>query len=256
MEDFLHERRIGHITRLHLGHQTRNLTVFSIRGSWDREIIHKRRRLDRERKLGKDSARVSRKNTQTREETAVIERCKRGDLSAFDDLVRMYEKQVYNFAYRMTGNYDDANDISSEAFMKVYQAIGSFRGESNFSTWLFRIVTNLYLDHRKRSKAYMNVPLDEYIELEESSVARQIEDPSPGPSDLLESGERSEIVMKAIGELPEYQRMMVLLFHTMGQTYEEIAESLGLPIGTVKSRLNRARLSLKEKLEPVRELFQ
>lgn len=212
--------------------------------------------VEEQRKLDKSCVRLRKKPQQSREENQLVQRCKQGDLSSFDELVRLYEKQVYNFAYRMTGNYDDANDIAAEAFIKVFQSVGSFRGDSSFSTWLFRIVTNLYLDHRKRSKAYMNVPLDEYIELEESSVARQIEDPSPGPADLIESGERSEIIMKAISELPEYQRMMVLLFHTMGQTYEEIADSLGLPIGTVKSRLNRARLSLKEKLEPVRELFQ
>lgn len=188
-------------------------------------------------------------------ESALIQRCKQGDLSAFDDLVRMYEKQVYNFAYRMTGNYDDANDIASEAFVKVFQAIESFRGDANFSTWLFRIVTNLFLDHRKRSKAHLNVPLDEYIELEESSVTRQIEDPSPGPLDLLEAGERQKVLESAINELPEYQRIMVHLFHSQCQSYEEIAEIVGLPIGTVKSRLNRARLALKEKLEPTRELF-
>ena len=189
------------------------------------------------------------------DESGIIEKCKQGDLSAFDDLVRRYEKRVYNFAYRMTGNYDDANDIAAEAFIKVYNAIKSFRGDANFSTWLFRIVTNSYLDGRKRSKAYMNIPLDEYIDLEESSVTRQIEDPSPSPLEHLEAGERSEVLEWAINNLPEYQRIMVLLYHTQGQSYEDIAEIIGLPIGTVKSRLNRARLALKEKLEPVRELF-
>lgn len=213
--------------------------------------------MDQVSKLEIGLVRTQRKEREERvEEKAIIARCKEGDLSAFDELVRLYEKQVYNFAYRMTGNYDDANDIAAEAFIKVFQAIESFRGDSNFSTWLYRIVTNLFLDHRKRNKAYANVPLDEYIELEESTVTRQLEDPSPGPLEQLESGERSEIVTKAISELPEYQRMMVLLFHTMGQSYEEIAETLGLPIGTVKSRLNRARIALKEKLEPVRELFE
>ena len=188
-------------------------------------------------------------------ESAVIERCKQGDLSAFDDLVRRYEKQVYNFAYRMTGNYDDANDIASEAFVKIYNAINSFRGDANFSTWLFRIVTNLYLDERKRSKAHYNVPLDEYIDLEESSVARQIEDSSPGPLAIVESRECAQALDRAINALPDYQRVMVVLYHNQGQSYEEISEIMGLPIGTVKSRLNRARLALKEKLEPVRELF-
>lgn len=190
-----------------------------------------------------------------RDEYATIQRCKQGDLSAFDDLVRMYEKQVYNFAYRLAGNYDDANDIAGEAFVKVFNAIDTFRGDANFSTWLFRIVTNLYLDERKRSKAHMNIPLDEYIDLDESTVTRQIEDPSPSPQELLEAGERADVLHAAIQQLPDYQRVMVLLFHTQGKSYEEIAEIIGLPIGTVKSRLNRARLALRDKLEPVLELF-
>ncbi len=188
-------------------------------------------------------------------ECAVIQRCKQGDLSAFDELVRMYEKQVYNFAYRLAGNYDDANDIACEAFIKVFNAINTFRGDANFSTWLFRIVTNLYLDERKRSKAHMNIPLDEYIDLDESTVTRQIEDSSPSPQEILESKERAEVLNSAIQQLPDYQRVMVLLFHTQGKSYEEIAEIIGLPIGTVKSRLNRARLALRDKLGPVLELF-
>lgn len=190
-----------------------------------------------------------------RDDSAIIDKCKQGDLSAFDKLVRRYEKQVYNFAYRMTGNYDDANDITADAFVKVYNAIDSFRGDANFSTWLFRIVTNLYLDERKRSKAHLNIPLDEYIDLEESRVTRQVEDPSPSPLEQLEASERFELLQRAILDLPDYQRVMILLYHTQGQSYEEIAQIVGLPIGTVKSRLNRARLALKGKLEPIRELF-
>lgn len=193
--------------------------------------------------------------TMRQDECALISRCKEGDLSAFDDLVRRYEKQVYNFAYRLTQNYDDANDIATDAFIKIYNSIESFRGDANFSTWLFRIVTNLFLDWRKRSKAHMNIPLDEYIDLEESTVTRQIEDPSPSPLELLEASERFGVLERAINDLPEYQRIMVFLYHTQGQSYEEIAQVIGLPIGTVKSRLNRARLALRKKLEPVSELF-
>ena len=193
--------------------------------------------------------------TMRQDECALIGGCKEGDLSAFDDLVRRYEKQVYNFAYRLTQNYDDANDIATDAFVKVYNSIESFRGDANFSTWLFRIVTNLYLDWRKRSKAHLNIPLDEYIDLEESTVTRQIEDPSPSPLELLEASERFGILERAINDLPEYQRIMVYLYHNQGQSYEEIAQVIGLPIGTVKSRLNRARLALRKKLEPVSELF-
>ena len=189
------------------------------------------------------------------EEKALIERCKRGDLAAFNDLVRKYEKQVYNFAYRLTGNYDDANDVAQDAFLRVFNAIGSFRGDASFSTWLFRITTNVFLDERKRAKAHPQASLDEYLELGESSVARQIEDPSPTPEVVLEESERAQILSKAISDLPEYQRAMVTLYHSQQKSYEEIAEIMDLPIGTVKSRLNRARLALKEKLSGLRELF-
>lgn len=189
------------------------------------------------------------------EDNLLIERSKKGDLSAFDDLVRHYEKHVYNYAYRMTQNYDDANDIAAEAFIKAFQAIDRFRGDSNFSTWLFRIVTNIFLDRRKRTKNQINIPLDEYIELEENSIARQFEDPAPDPLELLQETERNETLQQAINDLPDYQRVMVLLFHTQGLSYEEIAEIVDLPIGTVKSRLNRARLALRQKLDNSRELF-
>ena len=189
------------------------------------------------------------------EEKALIERCKRGDLAAFNDLVRKYEKQVYNFAYRLTGNYDDANDVAQDAFLRVFNAIGTFRGDASFSTWLFRITTNVFLDERKRARAHPQASLDEYLELGESSVTRQIEDPSPTPEAVLEESERAQLLQKAVENLPENQRAMVTLYHGQQKSYEEIAEIMDLPIGTVKSRLNRARLALKEKLSGLRELF-
>lgn len=195
------------------------------------------------------------RTTVSAEERALIERCKRGDLAAFNDLIRRYEKQVYNFAYRLTGNYDDANDVAQDAFLRVFNAIGSFRGDASFSTWLFRITTNVFLDERKRAKAHPHASLDEYLELDESSVTRQIEDPSPTPDAILEEAERAHLLQQAIGGLPEYQRAMVTLYHGQQKSYEEIAEIMDLPIGTVKSRLNRARLALKEKLSGIRELF-
>ncbi|MDQ2686455.1 MAG: sigma-70 family RNA polymerase sigma factor [Armatimonadota bacterium] len=195
------------------------------------------------------------KATVSTEEKNIIERCKQGDLAAFNELVKKYEKQVYNFAYRLTGNYDDANDIAQEAFLRVYNAIGSFRGDASFTTWLFRITTNVFLDDRKRARAHPHSSLDEYMELDESSVARQIEDPAPSPEAITEEKERGQILQNAIHSLPEYQRAMVSLYHTEQKSYEEIAEMMDLPIGTVKSRLNRARLALKEKLTPLKELF-
>lgn len=189
------------------------------------------------------------------EEKLLIERCKQGDQAAFDKLIRAYERRVYNLAYRLSGNYDEANDISVDAFLRVFQAIRLFRGDANFSTWLFRIVTNVYLDRRKRMKNRQHLSLEEYIELEENSVARQVEDPAPGPQATIEQTERWEKLQEAINTLPDYQRAMIVLYHTEGLSYEEIAQVMSLNIGTVKSRLNRARLLLREKLEPIKELF-
>jgi RNA polymerase sigma-70 factor (ECF subfamily) len=189
------------------------------------------------------------------DERILIERCKTGDRAAFDVLVRSYEKRVYNLAYRLSSSYDEANDISVDAFLRVFQAIRLFRGDAHFSTWLFRIVTNVYLDRRKRTRNKQHLSLEEYIELEETSVARQVVDLAPGPAETIEFEERTKVLQGAIDELPDYQRAMVVLYHTEGLSYDEIAEVFSLPIGTVKSRLNRARLTLKNKLQPVKELF-
>jgi RNA polymerase sigma-70 factor (ECF subfamily) len=189
------------------------------------------------------------------DEAEIIRRCKQGDLSAFNELVKRYEKLVYNFAYRLTNNYDDANDIAQEALIRVFSAIKSFRGDASFTTWIYRITTNVFLDERKRARAHPHTSLDEHVELEESSIVRQIEDPSPQPLAQIEEKEVGNILNNAVSSLPEYQRTMVVLYHTEQKSYEEIAEIMNLPIGTVKSRLNRARLALKEILSPQRELF-
>lgn len=188
-------------------------------------------------------------------ERALISRCKSGDRVAFDELIRLYEKKVYNFAYRLCGDYHEANDIAAETFVRIYNSIANFRGDANFTTWLFRIVTNVYLDARKRQRARPYQSLEEIIELEETTVHRQIEDPSPTPEEQMAHMERTEILQNAIQSLPDYQRMMIVMYHTESKSYEEIAAILDLPIGTVKSRLNRARLALREKLAPYREQF-
>ncbi len=188
-------------------------------------------------------------------ERALITRCKNGEIGAFDELFTRYEKRVFNCALHICGNYHDASDITQEAFLRVFNSISTFRGDANFLTWVYRIVTNVFLDERKKSKAHRQTSLDEYIELDESSVARQIVDDAPLPADVVEAGERAQIVQAAIKSLPEYQRIIVTLYHMESLSYDEIAEVLQLPIGTVKSRLNRARLALAEILGEKPELF-
>ena len=195
------------------------------------------------------------KNADRQAERELIQRCKDRDIDAFDELVRRYEKRIFNFAFRVAGNYDDASDVAQEAFIRVFNSIHTFRGDANFTTWVYRIVTNVFLDERKKSKAHRQTSLDDFIELEENSVSRQFEDEGPAPEEIVETKERDKAVQNAINSLPEYQRIIVTLYHTQNLSYEDIAEVLQLPIGTVKSRLNRARLALKEKLENMPELF-
>lgn len=189
------------------------------------------------------------------EEKYWIERSRKGDLAAFDKLVRQYEKSVYNTAYRLSGSHDDASDIAQEAFVRAWNNLKSFRGDSAFSTWLYRIVTNVFLDDRKRKRARPHRSLDDALDLDESSVQRQYEDPAPGPEAVAENQERQRILEQAIQTLPEAQRVMVVMYHAQGLAYEEISEITQLPMGTVKSRLNRARLALRERLRGVAELF-
>lgn len=189
------------------------------------------------------------------DEHRLVARSQRGDLDAFDALVRAYERPVYNLAYRMTGNYDDANDVASEAFMRVFSAIPRFRGESAFATWLYRIVTNVFLDERKRRRAHPQVSLEDEFEVEGANLQRQVEDAAPGPNAIAEEQERRRILDRAIQRLPDFQREMITMYHILNMSYEDIAEVTGAPIGTVKSRLNRARLALRDILDETRDVF-
>jgi RNA polymerase sigma-70 factor (ECF subfamily) len=186
---------------------------------------------------------------------ALIRRAQSGDTGAFNELIKLYERAVYNFALRLTSDSDDASDIAQDAFIRAFNAINSFRGDASFTTWLFRITTNVFLDERKKRRAHPTQSLDEIITLSESALTRQVEDHAPGPEAIATDKERTATLNRAIQKLPEYQRAMVVMYHLEQKAYEEIAEILEVPIGTVKSRLNRARLALKDLLSADRELL-
>jgi RNA polymerase sigma-70 factor, ECF subfamily len=190
------------------------------------------------------------------DEATLILRAQQGDRAAFDGLVAMHYRRAFQFAMRLCGDPDDAADLVAETFIRVYRAIGQFRSAATFSTWLFRILSNVYLDLHRKQKARKHVSIEESIEAEEGDMQRQFPDPSAGPDEIAVTEERKAALLRAIRQLPEIHRMMILLFHTEGKTYEEIAEIVGLPIGTVKSRMNRARLSLRGILEQQMELFR
>lgn len=187
-------------------------------------------------------------------EEVLVDRSKRGDVAAFEELISQYEKKVYNLAYRLTGNYDDASDVAQEAFLRAFGRIREFRGDSSFATWLFRIVSNACLDELRKRRRQRVTSLDEPVSTEEGDMQRQVADSGDGPEQSLERQEIRRAVQESINSLDEEFRMVVILRDIQGHSYEEIAMILDLSLGTVKSRLNRARHALKEKLISM-ELF-
>lgn len=184
----------------------------------------------------------------------LIRRAQGGDRSAFDVLLTRHEIKAYQYAFRLTRNSEEASDVVADAFIRIYNAIGNFKGQSSFATWMYRILTNCFLDLRKRVKPTSS--LEVATQAGDGEVERQIEDPGLSPHEESEKTEREERVERAVNKLPEYQRSMIVMYHVDMLTYEEIAEALDLPIGTVKSRLNRARLSLRDLLIKDQELFK
>lgn len=187
------------------------------------------------------------------EDQLLIERSLKGDRSAFDSLVRKHERRAYQYAYRLTSNPEEAADVVADTFIRVFSALHNFKGTSAFSTWLYRILTNCFLDLRKKEKSRSAASLD--TSSADEHFERQVEDEGPGPSQIAERNERERIMNAAVQQLPEYQRAMIVMYHAENLSYEEIAEALDLPIGTVKSRLNRARISLRDLLAKDEELF-
>ena len=183
----------------------------------------------------------------------MIALCRNGDREAFNALVLKYQKQVFNIAYGMLSDYEDASDAAQDVFIKVYRSIASFRGQSSFSTWLYRICSNVCNDMlRKRQRRGINISLDND---EEDNPASHLPSEEPTPAERLEESERSRAVREAINGLRKEYREIIVFSDMEQLSYEEIAKILRCPVGTVKSRLNRARNALRKKLSEKRELF-
>jgi RNA polymerase sigma-70 factor, ECF subfamily len=180
----------------------------------------------------------------------LVERTKRGDRSAFDQLVTKYQALAYQYAFRLTRDPEEAADIVSDCFIRMYKGLANFKGDSALTTWMYRISTNCYLDMRKKKRLNATVRLDTTVQTSEGEVACQLVDGRMSPHDAAVHTQEMSEVLNALKRLPEYQRAIILMYHAEMRSYEEIGESLDLPIGTVKSRLNRARLSLRGLLEP------
>ena len=189
------------------------------------------------------------------EESTIIERVNSGETSAFDLLVIDNQDKVYSIALRMTGNEEDACDMAQEAFLRAYSSLGSFRGDSRFSVWLFRLTTNICIDFLRKQKKYRQSSLT-YINENDEAAELELPDMRYSPESELEKQQLREAIDSAMDELsPEY-RQILLLREVGGLDYEEIGRELALEDGTVKSRLHRARRRLAAILTGSGNLFE
>lgn len=172
----------------------------------------------------------------------VIESVAGGDEKAFEQVVEKYQHPVLNTIYRYVGDRVEAEDIAQEVFLRVWRQARNFKGESRFSTWLYRIVVNQCLSFRRKYKETLQ-PLDATIEKEDGSRT---------PENEVESRRGAEIVRKAVDELPSRQRIALILSKFEGKSYKEIAQIMGVSLSTVESLIFRARSSLKKKLLPLK----
>jgi RNA polymerase sigma-70 factor (ECF subfamily) len=181
-------------------------------------------------------------------DVALVERVREGDVAAYDELVRKYERQVFRIAQHITQNREDAEDVMQDAFLKAYEKLDQFQGNSKFYTWLVRIAVNESLMRLRKRRTGKMVSIDEDVETEEGSVPRDLADWAPDPEQNYNQSELAEILRKTIQGLPQGFRIVFVLRDVEGLSTEETAETLGLSVPAVKSRLLRARLQLRERL--------
>ena len=185
-------------------------------------------------------------------EQKLVERLQRRDEAAFNELVRLYQAKIYRLVFRMLGDRAEAEDLAQEVFVTVFKSIDGFRGDSKLSTWLYRVATNhcknriKYLNRRARGqkKELDEIADRDAIESATMTTSAQVH----RPDDMATARETESIVQQALSELPEDQRELVVLRDIENMTYEEIQSVTGLPEGTVKSRLHRARIALQKRV--------
>src|ERR1039457_603304 len=182
------------------------------------------------------------------EEMELVRRAKRGDDSAFEELVRRYDRNVFRIAQHITQNREDAEDVVQDAFLKAYGNLAQFQEQSKFYTWLVRIAVNEALMRLRRRRPERMVSLDEDIKTEDDSMPREVADRAPNPEQLYSQGGLKEILGKTIQGLPPSFRTVFVLRDVEGLSTEETADALDLSVPAVKSRLLRARLQLRERL--------
>lgn len=178
-------------------------------------------------------------------EEEILKKACQGNTEAFEQIVISYEKPLYNLAFRFFSQPEDAMDVVQEVFLKIYQSLSSFRWESKFSTWVYRVCVNTCLDFLRKKSRFPSVSLDEPLKWEDSSHERQLQDPGDDVSHIAEKREMAQRLMEIVEALDPHYRAIIILCDVEGYSYQETADILGVSIGTVKSRLHRARNLLR-----------
>lgn len=178
---------------------------------------------------------------------ALVKKAQNNDLSAFEELVRLYQNKVFTLCVHLTGNHADAQDLAQEAFIRAYRALDRFRNEADFGTWMHRITVNVWLNFRRKNSSRQSVVyLDEpYPGGDSGEVRREIAGEDGDPLHLLEEKEYRGLVRTALESLSEEHRSVLVLREIEGYSYEEVSRMLGCSLGTVKSRLSRARVVMR-----------
>lgn len=184
----------------------------------------------------------------------LIERFKENDMRAFDKLVLKYQNLIFNLCFRFVGDYDDANDCAQETFVKVYKGLKKYEFQSSFSTWIYRIAINTcknQLSSKNFKISQKAIRLDNPRNPENSIYTTDIRDKAFNPVKLLEKKEKNLAIQNAISTLPVKQKMLIILRDIEGKSYKEISEITEIKLGTVKSKLTRARRRLRELLRDI-----
>ena len=191
---------------------------------------------------------IQKVNEPVSDEMALVRAAKAGDIGAFEQLVKRYDRNVFRIANHITQNREDAEDVVQDAFLKAYENLHNFQEQSKFYTWLVRIAVNEALMRLRKRRPERMVSLDEDVKTEEDSMPREVADWSPNPEQQYSQAELHDILSKTINGLPPSFRTVFVLRDVEGLSTEETAEALNLSIPAVKSRLLRARLQLRERL--------
>jgi len=179
----------------------------------------------------------------------LVRKAQNEDLAAFEKLVNIYQQRIYSLSYQLVGNYADAQDLAQEVFIRAFRALAGFRNESDFGTWLHRITVNLWLNIKRRQNAITTVSLDEPVPTQDGKVFRELAATSGNPEQSLEDKEFCRLVRVALDEMSLEHKAVLVLRDIEGYSYEEMAGILNCSLGTIKSRLNRARQILRKQVD-------